>query len=194
MATCLEELPELAKQGVDEEVIRGVCGSVYLGERQSYAHGRTSFTTRCAASWRRDGKRDPGVCEIIANRAVVKTSSAIKSFFLAATLHPEVVRLAQQQLDEVLGGERLPDFSDMPQLPYISAIVKEVLRWKPPTPLGASLYNITLCANQARLASGSPHRLMEDDVYKGQFIPAGATIVDNTWYATNFCRLCLATG
>jgi len=117
----------------------------------------------------------------------MKTSSAIKSFFLAATLHPEVVRLAQRELDEVLGRERLPDFSDRPQLPYISAMVKEVLRWRPPTPLGVSFRNITLCVNWVRLASGSPHRLMEDDVYKGQLIPAGATVMDNTWYAMCFC-------
>ena len=54
------------------------------------------------------------------------------------TLYPDVVRLAQRELDEVLGGERLPDLSDKPRLPYISAITKEVLRWGPPTPLGNS--------------------------------------------------------
>ena len=69
----------------------------------------------------------------------MKTSSAIKSFFLAATLHPEIVRLGQQELDEVLGGDRLPEFSDKPRLPYISAIVKEVLRWRPPTALGKTI-------------------------------------------------------
>ncbi|KAF9645498.1 CyP450 monooxygenase [Thelephora ganbajun] len=127
VTTCLEELPELSKDGVDEEVIRGVGASIYFGEHH---------------------------CHV---------ASAIKSFFLAATLHPEVVRLAQRELDEVLGGERLPDFSDKPQLPYISAVVKEVLRWRPPTPLG------------------SGHRLMEDDTYKGLFIPAGAIVIDNTW-------------
>ena len=79
-----------------------------------------------------------------ANHSIPKTSASIKSFLLAATLHPEVVRLAQQELDEVLGGERLPDFSDKPQLPYISAIVKEVLRWRPSSPLGASPYIVLL--------------------------------------------------
>ena len=69
----------------------------------------------------------------------MKTSSTIKSFLLAVTLHPEVVRLAQRELDEVLAGERLPDFSDKPQLPYISAITKEVLRWGLPSPLGTVL-------------------------------------------------------
>ena len=37
------------------------------------------------------------------------------------------------------------------------------------------------------LPSGTPHRLMEDDVYNGWFIPAGSTIIENTWYATGLC-------
>ena len=32
VATCLEELPELSERGVDEEVIRGMSGTIYLGE------------------------------------------------------------------------------------------------------------------------------------------------------------------
>lgn len=69
----------------------------------------------------------------------MKSLCAISSFFLAATLHPEIVRLAQQELDSVLNGERLPDLSDKPRLPYISAVVKEVLRWRPPVPLGTTI-------------------------------------------------------
>jgi len=41
VATCLEELPELAKQGVTEEVIRDVCGTMFLGEHQP--HGTVSY-------------------------------------------------------------------------------------------------------------------------------------------------------
>jgi len=70
------------------------------------------------------------------------------TFFLAATLYPEVVRLAQEELDEILDGERLPELSDKPQLPYISAIVKEVLRWGPPSPMGMpSFCNIMPCVD-----------------------------------------------
>jgi len=41
--------------------------------------------------------------------------------------YPEVQKKAREELDRVLKG-RLPDFSDYDDLPYIQAIVKEVLR------------------------------------------------------------------
>ena len=92
----------------------------------------------------------------------------MQTFFLAMTLNPHVVKKAQEQLDRVLGGERLPDFSDQEDLPYISAIIKETYRWGCPFPFGV------------------PKRVMEDDVYNGYFIPAGATIVDNIWQVVKY--------
>ena len=144
--------------------------------------------------WRRVGEYDPMDQKYPADHPTLKTSSAIKSFFLAATLYPEIVRAGQRELDEVLGGERLADFSDMPRLPYISAIVKEVLRWRPPTPVGASSRRVIPYVNLTKLSSGAPHRLMEDDVFNGWFIPAGTTIMENTWFVTRFCVLLLTVG
>ena len=79
-----------------------------------------------------------------------------------------VVKKAQKQLDDVLGGGGLPDHSDMDKLPYITAIIKENIRWSPQLPIGAS------------------HRLMQDDVYNGMFIPAGTTLLENIWLAHRF--------
>ena len=53
--------------------------------------------------------------------------SAIHSFLLAMSCFPEVQIKAQAELDRVVSG-RLPDFSDMEGLPYLSAVIKEVLR------------------------------------------------------------------
>ena len=78
----------------------------------------------------------PNSLQVLTNDSLPKTASTIKSFFLAATLYPETVRLAQKELDSVVGRDRLPDFSDKPQLPYVSALVKEVLRLRPPTAFG----------------------------------------------------------
>ena len=78
-------------------------------------------------------------------------------------LHPHVMKKAQEELDRVVGNERLPEFSDWENLPYISALLKELLRWACPTPFGV------------------PRRVTEDDVYKGYRIPAGATVIENIW-------------
>lgn len=58
-------------------------------------------------------------------------------------LHPDVQSKAQAELDAVVGGERLPNHSDKPNLPYLMAVLTEVLRWRPVAPL-SMLYVISL--------------------------------------------------
>lgn len=48
---------------------------------------------------------------------------------------PEVQKKAQAQLDAVVGKGRLPTIEDRPLLPYIDAIIREVLRYSPIMPL-----------------------------------------------------------
>jgi cytochrome P450 len=58
------------------------------------------------------------------------------------TLYPDVQRKAQEEIDHVVGNSRLPDYSDEDKLPYIQAVLKEVLRWHPVTPLSTSLVSM----------------------------------------------------
>ena len=78
-------------------------------------------------------------------------------------LNPKAMKKAQEELDRVVGKGELPDFSHKDDLPYIDALVKEVLRWNPPLPIAL------------------PNRAMQDDVYRGRFIPAGAIVIQNVW-------------
>ncbi|KAE8361460.1 cytochrome P450 [Aspergillus caelatus] len=89
--------------------------------------------------------------------------SSLACFFQAMVLNPDVQKRAQEEIDRVVGTSRLPDLSDRDNLPYINAVVKEVLRWHPVTPLGVS------------------HASSEDDTYKGYLIPKGAILVPNIW-------------
>jgi cytochrome P450 len=50
-------------------------------------------------------------------------------------LYPHVMKKAQAEIDAVVGRDRLPMFEDQNDLPYVRAIVKEVLRWRPVAPL-----------------------------------------------------------
>lgn len=52
--------------------------------------------------------------------------------------HPDILKRAQKEIDAVVGGSRLPTFSDRPNLPYVNAIVSEALRVSSPVPLGTS--------------------------------------------------------
>lgn len=58
------------------------------------------------------------------------------------TLHPDIQARAKAELDAVLGANyhRLPSFSDRDSLPYVNAIVLEILRWNPAVPLGKLLW------------------------------------------------------
>ncbi|KAF8904513.1 cytochrome P450 [Mucidula mucida] len=97
-------------------------------------------------------------------KALGIVSAALSSFVLAMILFPDIQARAQAELDAVVGTDRLPTFDDRKSLPYIEALMREVLRWHPPPPLGV------------------PHATSADDVYNGYYIPKGrALILYNQW-------------
>ncbi len=51
----------------------------------------------------------------------------INSLILGLIAHSRVVRKAHEELDRVIGTSRLPMFGDEKDLPYLRAIVKEVI-------------------------------------------------------------------
>jgi len=42
------------------------------------------------------------------------------------TAFPEVQKKAQEELDRVVGSDRLPTLEDLENLPYVDALLKEV--------------------------------------------------------------------
>jgi bacterioferritin (cytochrome b1) len=46
------------------------------------------------------------------------------------------MRRAQEEVDRIIGTERLPTLADRKKLVYINAVVKEVLRWNIVGPVG----------------------------------------------------------
>ncbi|KAI1791791.1 cytochrome P450 [Ganoderma leucocontextum] len=114
---------------------------------------------------------DPSTKEaetIIQNVATVAVEAAsdtmfstVQTIFVAMSLYPEVQKKAQAELDAVVGPNRLPDFEDRDALVYVSAIIKEALRWQNVLPFVL------------------PHMTLEDDEYRGYFIPAGTLLIPN---------------
>ena len=52
-------------------------------------------------------------------------------------INPDAQRKAHAEMDAVVGRERLPTAVDRPALPYLEAVLTEMLRWLPSATLGA---------------------------------------------------------
>ena len=89
------------------------------------------------------------------NLLIAQTVSLLLSFFLAMTLFPDAQSGAKQEIDTVIGSEHLITLDDRASLPYFEALLREVMRWRPVTPL--SIF----------------HACSADDIYKGFHIPKG---------------------
>ncbi|KAG8979553.1 hypothetical protein FRB94_011294 [Tulasnella sp. JGI-2019a] len=85
------------------------------------------------------------------------------TFILAMLLHPEVQAKARAEIDRIVGEDRLPTVAMRDSTPYLNAVLLETLRW----------HNV--------LPTGIPHRLVQDDVYEGNLIPAGTMVFVNAW-------------
>jgi cytochrome P450 len=54
------------------------------------------------------------------------TAAAMMSWILSMVHYPDEMRKLQEEVDKVVGDDRLPEFEDMPQLPRVRAVAKEV--------------------------------------------------------------------
>nr|BAF49324.1 flavonoid 3'-hydroxylase [Lobelia erinus] len=92
------------------------------------------------------------------------TSSSTVEWALAELIrHPKILAQAQQELDEVVGRDRLVSESDLSQLTFFQAIIKETFRLHPSTPLSL------------------PRMAAESCEINGYFIPKGSTVLVNVW-------------
>lgn len=59
------------------------------------------------------------------------TASQICTLIMAFALNPEVQGKARKEIDACCGTARSPRWTDFKELPYVNAIVKEGMRWRP---------------------------------------------------------------
>jgi hypothetical protein len=92
----------------------------------------------------------------------VLLSSPLQNLLLAFCFYPEWQKKAQDEIDTQCGSQA-PCLKDLEILPIVRALIRESFRWRPPVPLGV------------------PHRLEQDDVYEGYFIPKGTILLAADW-------------
>lgn len=78
------------------------------------------------------------------------------AFLMLMMEYPEWQTKLQEEVDKVVGSNRMPDYTDVPNLPTVRAIVKEGVRFR----------SITVDL-------GLTHALDQDDIYNGHFFEKG---------------------
>lgn len=91
--------------------------------------------------------------------------NVVMQYMINVMEHPEWQQKVQEEIDAVVGKDRLPRFDDVPNLPTVRAVIKEALRHR------------SLVAE-----IGIPHKLDKDDFYEGHFIPKGTLLHANYRY------------
>ncbi|KAI0374537.1 cytochrome P450 [Pilatotrama ljubarskyi] len=92
--------------------------------------------------------------------------STLASFILLMLEHPEIQLRAQAEIDRVIGSDRLPSYADRKSLPYVDAIMTEVLRLRPP------INAVTRIPSQ-------------DDAHEGHVIEKDTLVIVNFWGMLN---------
>ncbi|KAF5321607.1 hypothetical protein D9619_002026 [Psilocybe cf. subviscida] len=95
--------------------------------------------------------------------SVDTTIATVSHLILAMMYFPEEFKKARQEIEKVVGTDRLPSFGDRDSLPYVECILNETWRWGCPVPLNL------------------PHMLDKDDEYLGYYIPKGSLVIANIW-------------
>ncbi|KAI6042966.1 cytochrome P450 [Pisolithus marmoratus] len=95
--------------------------------------------------------------------AAESASATLKILVLAMLLNPSVQDKVHAEMDAVIGRGVQPTFEDRQRLPYLQAVLYEVMRWHPTFPLGV------------------PHFTTTSDVFEGYYIPKGTVVIFNAW-------------
>ncbi|KIJ14417.1 hypothetical protein PAXINDRAFT_135014 [Paxillus involutus ATCC 200175] len=103
------------------------------------------------------------LCGALFTAGTDTTAVGITTLILTAACHPEAQARVQEEIDAVVGKDRAPTFEDWNQLPQLQAFISEALRWRPAAPVGFA------------------HRATKDIIWRGQCIPAGATVYGCHW-------------
>jgi cytochrome P450 len=91
------------------------------------------------------------------------TTTSIRALLLRMLMHPDVQRKVQQEIDDVIGRDRLPSMDDRSRMPYTEATIQEAMRVGAAIPINA------------------PHSCLEDATFGGYTFPKGTTVLVNIW-------------
>lgn len=103
----------------------------YLKQRAESGHAAAPGLDLTEDGWLRDTMLAYTAGSLL--EAGSDTSDIVLRIFILFMLsYPHVLAKARDEVDKVVGPNRMPDFGDESKLPYVTACIKECLRRRPP--------------------------------------------------------------
>ncbi|KAF7333382.1 putative cytochrome P450 [Mycena venus] len=119
------------------------------------------------AKWKRECKRIRNLQRTLYFGMVEETRDRIRRGEGNGSYMEELLirklKKAHEEIDRVVGGDRLPTLDDLENMPYIRAMILETHRFRPVAPLSI------------------PHSTQAAEEYQGYIIPKDSTIFVNVW-------------
>lgn len=148
--------------------LRWVCAKLDVTRQQVREKSAPdAFLPRVLADEKRKGFEQEEEAAFLAFNLIIgaaDTSQMSTWIFLEAMVNfPDVQEKAREEIEKVVGNDRLPEWNDFESIPYIRCLMKETWRWRPP------------------VALGHPHRTTREIEYEGMRIPKGARLHLNAW-------------
>ncbi|KAJ8122063.1 hypothetical protein ONZ43_g1645 [Nemania bipapillata] len=136
------------------------------GVRERMAHGRSRecFMLDLLRRQEKDGYSDTDLeymGGVLMEGGAETTTNTFETFLLAMAAYPAILKRAQAEVDGFYGSAQMPTRTNEAELPYLTACLLEIFRWRPGIP------------------SGIPHATTQDDTYEGFFIPANTMVILN---------------
>ncbi|KAF8649401.1 hypothetical protein AX16_005842 [Volvariella volvacea WC 439] len=91
------------------------------------------------------------------------SSATLQYIVMCLVAYPEKQKKAQEEVDRVVGSQRAPTWDDIPNLPYVRALIEEVQRFRPVANLGL------------------PHEMVRDEIVDGHLYPKDAVLWMNLY-------------
>ncbi|KAG9440737.1 hypothetical protein H6P81_020902 [Aristolochia fimbriata] len=163
MKKTAKEMDSWASMWLKERRLRRLAGEDY-GPDQDFLDVMLTQVDKSQHFWGHDPDTAiKSACLTMMLGGADTTSITLTWAFALLLNNPTVLKKAQEELDAQVGNEREANESDIKNLPYLRAVVKETLRLHPPVHITAA------------------HEAMEDCVVGGYRIPAGTLVFVNMW-------------
>lgn len=94
-------------------------------------------------------------------------------------LYPDVQKRAREEIDRIVGDNMVSHKNKM-SMPYVNAMITEIIRWGPAVPLG-EIYGLENPATYEIwfIYIALPHSVTQDDYHNGYFIPKDSKVIAN---------------